>query len=235
MTDIEVAGIPVTSFNSVKDAVSRILPANGPIRGSATAINALKVVEADRQPNIKHLLLGASIRYADGFPIALAMRWRGADSVRIPGCELWEALMAEAGARQIRVYLLGGTPEVNAGAANRLREELGVLIVGATDGYGSDSSMIEHVVTSRPEFVTVALGSPRQERFIAECQSRYPEAFYMGVGGSLDVYTGHVRRAPLPLRKIGLEWLYRLLAQPARLSRQRRLIHFVRMAVAGRL
>ena len=75
--------------------------------------------------------------------------------------------------------------------------------------------------------VIVALGSPKQEQFIQRCKEQHPEAFYMGVGGSFDVYVGNVKRAPNFWIKLNLEWFYRLISEPKRIFRQYKLLKFL--------
>ncbi|PLL09905.1 lipopolysaccharide N-acetylmannosaminouronosyltransferase, partial [Klebsiella pneumoniae] len=83
--------------------------------------------------------------------------------------------------------------------------------------------------------VTVAMGSPRQEIFMRDCRRLYPHALYMGVGGTYDVFTGHVHRAPKFWQDLGLEWFYRLLLQPSRIKRQFRLLRYLRWHYSGKL
>ncbi|MGQ7146924.1 WecB/TagA/CpsF family glycosyltransferase, partial [Escherichia sp. SS-MK2] len=83
---------------------------------------------------------------------------------------------------------------------------------------------------SGAQIVTVAMGSPKQEIFMRDCRLVHPDALYMGVGGTYDVFTGHVKRAPKIWQTLGLEWLYRLLSQPSRIKRQLRLLRYLRCA-----
>ncbi len=68
-----------------------------------------------------------------------------------------------------------------------------------------------------------------------DCRAVYPDALYMGVGGTYDVFTGHVKRAPKLWQHLGMEWLYRLLSQPSRLKRQLRLLRYLRWHYSGKL
>ncbi|WP_139766913.1 WecB/TagA/CpsF family glycosyltransferase, partial [Salmonella enterica] len=81
---------------------------------------------------------------------------------------------------------------------------------------------------SGAKIVTVAMGSPKQELLMRDCREVHPHALYMGVGGTYDVFTGHVKRAPKIWQNLGLEWLYRLLSQPRRITRQMRLLRYLR-------
>ena len=111
-------------------------------------------------------------------------------------------------------------------------------IVGSQDGYFSADQrqqLFERVRDSGAKIVTVAMGSPRQEILMRDCRLVYPAALYMGVGGTYDVFTGHVHRAPKFWQNLGLEWFYRLLLQPSRIKRQFRLLRYLRWHYSGKL
>lgn len=101
---------------------------------------------------------------------------------------------------------------------------------GSQDGYFKPEerdALFERIRASGAKFVTVAMGSPKQELLMRDCRKVYPDALYMGVGGTYDVFTGHVKRAPKAWQDMGLEWLYRLLSQPTRWRRQFKLLKYV--------
>ncbi len=234
---IEVGGIPVTPFGSMQEAVSEIIRADGSVvPGSWVAINAEKVVRARRDKDVRAVLEQATLRYPDGMSVVWTMRQKGAITTRIPGVDLWLALMTRAGQLGIPVYLVGARPETLDAVQSRLREDFGVSVVGATDGFGFvESDLVDRIQGSGPKIVTVALGSPRQEEFIQRCRAAHPQAFYMGVGGTYDVFAGNVRRAPTWMRNHGLEWLFRLLRHPTRIWRYRSLVRYLAAHVARRL
>ena len=120
----------------------------------------------------------------------------------------------------------------------KLRERWKVNIVGSQDGYFSADQrqqLFKRVRDSGAKIVTVAMGSPRQEILMRDCRLVYPAALYMGVGGTYDVFTGHVHRAPKFWQNLGLEWFYRLLLQPSRIKRQFRLLRYLRWHYSGKL
>lgn len=148
----------------------------------------------------------------------------------------WEMLAAidRAG---LSVYLLGGTAEESRGAAERIGKRLpGLRIAGAHPGYlkGRDNAIAE-ISAARPDVLLVAMGFPRQERWIAENLSRLPVKVAVAEGGSLSFISGAIRRAPRWMRRSGLEWFYRLLRQPSRLRRQLALPVFVWLVFRERL
>ena len=157
---------------------------------------------------------------------------------RVAGADLWEELMARAGKEGTPVFLVGGKPEVLAQTEAKLRNQWNVNIVGSQDGYFKPEqrqALFERIHASGAQIVTVAMGSPKQEIFMRDCRLVHPDALYMGVGGTYDVFTGHVKRAPKIWQTLGLEWLYRLLSQPSRIKRQLRLLRYLRWHYTGNL
>lgn len=208
--------------------------------GTLVAINAEKVLIAEQDRNLNALLAEAEYLYPDGISIVRAIRrkYPQAKVSRIAGADLWEALMAIAGQKAIPVFLLGGKAEILKQTENKLRTQWQVNIVGSQDGYFKPEQreiLFERIKASGAKIVTVAMGSPRQEIFIRDCQRVYPDALYMGIGGTYDVFTGHVKRAPKLWQQLGLEWLYRLLSQPSRIKRQIKLLRFLGHYYSGNL
>lgn len=204
--------------------------------GFAVAVNAEKVISAMKDENLKDCLLSASLLYADGISVVKTIKSKGVVNSRIPGCELWVELMKKVAESGQSVYLLGATEETNKATAKKLKEQFGVHNLTRRNGFFEDEeSIIDEVVRLKPEIVTVALGSPRQEFLIAKLREVHPGAFYMGVGGSYDVFVGKIRRAPKLLRQLHLEWLYRLITEPRRIVRQFSLLHYFVLHVAGKL
>lgn len=201
-------------------------------QGKLIAINAEKVMTAEDDSALRELLEHAEYKYADGISIVRAIRrkYPAADIQRVAGADLWQALMEKAGELQIPVFLIGGKPQILKETEDQLRNQWNVNIVGSQDGYFDKSQSDElysRIRASGAKFVTVAMGSPKQEMLMRDCQKVYPDALYMGVGGTYDVFTGHVKRAPKVWRDLGLEWLYRLLSQPTRWRRQVKLVKFL--------
>lgn len=200
--------------------------------GTLVAINAEKVLTAESQPALRQLIDEAEFKYADGISIVRSVRkkYPQAEVSRIAGADLWEGLMERAGREGTPVFLIGGKPQVLAQTEDKLRRQWNVNIVGSQDGYFAPAdreALFARIAASGAKIVTVAMGSPRQEILMRDCKAVWPEALYMGVGGTYDVFTGHVKRAPKIWQKMGLEWLYRLIMQPSRLRRQLRLLKYL--------
>ena len=136
-------------------------------------------------------------------------------------------------------YLLGSTQSVVEETVRKLQKDFpGIVIAGFHNGYLSTESQKKDVINDirckKPDVIFVAMGSPRQELLMAELQEIHP-ALYMGLGGSFDIYTGKAKRAPKWWIEHNLEFAYRLMKEPKRISRQIHLLRFVWMLVANKL
>lgn len=232
--------LQLIGWRNIEHAVD-YLYAEGDIRqGTLVAINAEKMLTVEDDPEVRQLIDAAELKYADGISVIRALRkkYPQAQVSRVAGADLWEALMARAGAQGTPVFLVGGKPQVLAQTILKLRERWQVNIVGSQDGYFTPDereALFARIRESGAKIITVAMGSPRQEILMRDCRAHYPAALYMGVGGTYDVFTGHIRRAPKCWQNLGLEWLYRLLLQPTRIKRQIRLLRYLHWYYTGQL
>lgn len=225
--DIELWG-----FSDIGQFCDFLLSENGVKTGTLVAINAEKVLASERDAQLRTLIKEADYKYADGVSIEASIRrkYPAARVKRVPGADLWEALMQRAGKLGTPVFLIGGKEAVLSQTEDKLRKQWNVNIVGSQNGYFTPAereALFTRIKESGAQVVTVAMGSPRQEVLMRDCHRLFPDALYMGVGGTYDVFIGAVKRAPKGWQKLGLEWLYRLLNQPSRLPRQLRLLKFV--------
>lgn len=238
MDKLEIRGVELITAKNQSALVDFLMTENGLKTGVLVAINAEKMILAEENPEIATLLAEAEYKYADGISIVKSILRKYPHSrplTRIAGADLWEALMQRAGKLGVPVFLLGATPEVLAQTAEKLAQWQ-VNIVGSQDGYFADEqAVIAKIQQSGAKFVSVALGSPKQERFMQKARTVYPDCLYMGVGGTYDVFVGKVKRAPKCWQDVGLEWLYRLLQQPTRWRRQVRLLKYAWYYVTKRL
>jgi N-acetylglucosaminyldiphosphoundecaprenol N-acetyl-beta-D-mannosaminyltransferase len=164
----------------------------------------------------------------DGIGIVWALRRQGLDAQRLPGIEFAEALMrlcAEAG---WPVAWVGGAPGVAHEAREKLAQKLpGLHVAVCHHGYfapdeAAAQQLLEDIARAQPRVVLAALGSPRQEFFLQRLGpllSPNHGCLLMGVGGTLDVWSGQVKRAPAWMQRLHLEWAWRLMRQPRRLGR----------------
>ena len=236
----ELRGLKLIGWRDMQHALD-YLCAGGEIKqGTLVAINAEKMLTLEDDEQVRTLIEAAEFKYADGISVVRSLRKKfpQARVSRVAGADLWEALMIRAGKEKIPVFLVGGKPEVLRQTELKLRLQYQVNIVGSQDGYfqaDQRQALFSRIRDSGAKIVTVAMGSPRQEILMRDCRICYPDALYMGVGGTYDVFTGHVKRAPKIWQQLGLEWLYRLLSQPCRIKRQLRLLRYLRWHYTGKL
>ena len=237
VAQVNIGPVAVSAFADMQHLLEYVIRDDGSVyAGSAIAINPEKVLTALRDPQLEQVISNADIRYGDGIGVVKVMRSRLKRHVqRIPGCELWQQLMLRAAKFKVPVFIVGAKPEVNQQTAAKLRQQQ-VNLVGAVDGYFSDEqALIAQIVQSGARIVSVAMGSPKQELLIQRIRQQHPDCFYMGVGGTYDVFTGNVKRAPALWCKLNLEWAYRLLAQPSRIGRQLGLLRYVWLYWTGKI
>lgn len=216
---VDVSVLP--SDEAAADLIRRRILAGA--RTFCIAINPEKVYLSKRNPRLGAIVRSAHIRICDGIGISLAsMVLHRRRIPRCTGIDLFMKLIRVCARENLRVFILGASPETNQEACWILtKEHPGLQIAGRHHGFFTDSApIIEEVNRSGADVLFVAMGSPLQEFWLAEQMPRLQVRLCMGVGGSLDVVSGSVKRAPALFRGTGLEWLYRLLSQPSRLRRQ---------------
>jgi UDP-N-acetyl-D-mannosaminouronate:lipid I N-acetyl-D-mannosaminouronosyltransferase len=196
-------------------------------------VNAVKVADADP---IIIALTATHLGYPDGIGAVLALRRLGIPATRLPGADLWLRILERyAGERSF--YLVGGTEEVTRIVAEKLVLTYPGIELWYRDGYlrpGDRERLQEDLRTHQPDFVFVAMGSPRQEVLMASLYEAHP-AVYLGLGGSFDAYAGRKQRAPRRVQQIGLEWAFRLIREPGRIRRLPAIIRFAALLGTGRL
>nr|BET44697.1 MAG: lipopolysaccharide N-acetylmannosaminouronosyltransferase [Candidatus Aschnera chinzeii] len=224
-------GYKIISFYNISHVINYIFTKNNIKYGMLCAINAEKIIIANKNKEFYKLLSNAEYLYADGISIVIGIKhkYHNTNIIRIPGIDLWESIIKKASQQFMPIYLIGSKKEIIEKTKNLLIKKLNSNIVGIHDGYFNDSEknkLFIEIKNSGAKIITVGLGSPKQEFFMHECQQVYSNALYMGVGGTYDVFAGYVKRAPKIWQKLGLEWCYRLLSQPTRIKRQLKLLYF---------
>jgi N-acetylglucosaminyldiphosphoundecaprenol N-acetyl-beta-D-mannosaminyltransferase len=190
------------------------------------------IVRAQSDPEFRDILMRAELVTPDSIGILWAARRKGKPiPERVSGVDLLDRLCKESANAGYRLYFLGAAPGVAEVAAERMRlRHPGCNIVGARHGYfpeESDEVVAREVAEAKPDILFVAMGIPRQEKFIARTRPIVRAPVAMGVGGSLDVFSGRARRAPGWVQRLGLEWLWRLALNPRRLAKAKALPKFV--------
>lgn len=221
---VDLRGVKVHAFDS-PDSLMNYADAHP---GILVAVNAEKIMNA----NATTLpIINNNIAYCDGSGAVLAARQKGAkNAVKIAGCELWLHIIDRHHADRT-FYIIGATPEVHEKTIEGLRKRHpDIRIVGHRDGYIHDDAqrqaLINDVAEKRPDIVFVAMGSPKQEILMSDMQRLHPKAIYQGLGGSFDVFTGKVARAPRWWIDHNLEFAYRLIRQPKRITRNFKFIRY---------
>ena len=229
MPTIDLRGVHINAITELQ-AVQHILTELGAGRGGMVVT-----------PNLDHLhrclhdigfaalVSEAEMIVADGMPLVWASKLQGTPlPERVAGSNLISSLSRAAAESGRSVYLLGGAPGTAEGAARALRAKFPALKIAGTIcppvGFENDPTMMAELITAvsaaRPDIVFVALGSPKQERLILKLRPLLPHAWWLGVGISFSFLSGDVRRAPVWMQKIGMEWLHRLVQEPRRLFRR---------------
>ena len=208
------------TFNHVVDLVDGAMKTDN-YRYIAT-VNSEFVNEATRNSDFKKAINNAWISVCDAVGVKWAMMYlHGIKIERIPGVDLTWALLKLAEDRGYTVFLLGGEPDTicETVAKNIKVVHPNIKIVGSCALGPKDPETINEVNRLKPDILFVAYGSPKQEIFLHQNRKKFDVKVAVGVGGTFDFISGNVKRAPIWMRKIGLEWLYRLIRQPSRIIR----------------
>jgi N-acetylglucosaminyldiphosphoundecaprenol N-acetyl-beta-D-mannosaminyltransferase len=230
---ISLHGVSLHAITEAQAVAHVIAALDANLGGVAVTPNLDHLRRCRLDPKFAEMLSRADLAVADGMPLVWASRLQGTPlPQRVAGSNLICSLSAAASAAGRSIFLLGGAPGT-AEAAGRLLQQrhLGLTVAGQLCppiGFDSDPEQIRAIgdalIAARPDIVFVALGSPKQERLIAELRTLLPNAWWLGVGISFSFLTGDVKRAPRWMQRIGMEWTHRLLQEPRRLF-ARYLIH----------
>ncbi len=174
----------------------------------------------------------ADLVLADGAGTVWAGRKLGHNvPERVAGCDLFVELAKLAAKKQYKIFLFGAAPGIaEAAQAKLLSMAPGLQVAGCRNGYFDESeneAIIKEINGSGADMLFLALGAPKQEKWLARYRKELKPAVLMGVGGSFDVLAGKMERAPLWMQKASLEWLFRLYKQPSRIGRMMVLPQFV--------
>lgn len=190
-----------------------------------------EIVEVCREdPAAREAVNGAALVLPDGIGVIKGAAMLGTPlKERVPGVEFATRLLERMAGEGMSLYLLGAKPGVAELAAERLKERYpGLRIAGTHDGYFQDDGpIVEDIRQSGADAVFVCLGAPKQELWMARNGPATGARLLCGLGGSLDVFAGTVKRAPKFWRDHGLEWFYRLCSDPRRLGRMIKLPLFL--------
>lgn len=186
-------------------------------------INPEMIIEGNKNDRFGRVLNNAGLTVPDGVGIKIALKIKGINQETVPGVEFAKKIASICALDGYSVGLFGAKEEIVQLAAKKLREEYENLnITYIRNGYFSEPDLNvikEELKAISPRVLFVALGSPKQEMIISELKEEMPNTIFIGVGGSFDVWSGVVQRAPEIYQKLGLEWLYRTVKEPSRFKR----------------
>lgn len=226
-----VAGVPVDDVTA-EEALELIAWFIGAGRGSGrtfqiATVNVDFVVNAQHDQVLREILLRADLCVADGMPVVWYSKLKGVPlRERVTGADLVPSLVDRSREHGWRVLLFGSAPGVAEAAADLLVGRFpGASVHGISgpmlrDVAAMEQEWLDAITELRPDVICVALGNPKQEKWIEAFRSRLGVPVLIGVGGTLDFLVGGRRRAPDWMKRSGLEWVYRAAQEPGRLGRR---------------
>lgn len=180
------------------------------------------VMKAEKDREFFEIINQASLVVPDSVGILWAAKKMGSPlKQRVPGIDLIHSAARENQKYPWKIFFLGAAPGVAEKAARKLEELYpGFSVAGVHHGYfEDDGEVIDKINKCNPDVLFIAMGSPTQEKWFVRNRDKLKEVVAIGVGGSFDVISGRLKRAPPIFRKLGLEWFYRLITQPSRIKR----------------
>jgi N-acetylglucosaminyldiphosphoundecaprenol N-acetyl-beta-D-mannosaminyltransferase len=239
VTQARVLGVRVDCLNmqATLDRIDQMVQAGG--QHLVATVNPEFIMRARRDSDFARVLESADLCLPDGTGVVWAARRQGCSmSGPVTGVDLIPPLAALCATRGYRLFLLGAGPGVAAELATRLRAGHPVLEVAAHPGSSdpsSDDETVSLIRAHRTQVLLVAFGAPKQELWIDRLKDRLGVAVGIGVGGAYDYLAGRVPRAPMWMRRAGLEWLHRLIRQPWRVRRMTVLpVYAIKVLGAGK-
>lgn len=188
-------------------------------------VNADKINEANSNEKLKEIINSCGIINADGASVILASKYLNKPlPERVAGIDLMQELIELSEKKGYSIYLLGAKKEVVEKTKEViLKKYPKINLLGVRDGYFKDEEWEKIAIelnNIKPNFVFVGITSPKKEYLIEYLQNKGINSVFMGVGGSFDVISGNIKRAPKWMQKINLEWLYRVMQEPKRLFKR---------------
>jgi N-acetylglucosaminyldiphosphoundecaprenol N-acetyl-beta-D-mannosaminyltransferase len=198
------------------------------------AVNPEKIVRSQKDGELLSALREADFLIPDGIGVILGLKLIYGKEIgpvaRVTGIDLMRSLLDSADRRTMKVFLFGGSAQVNRKAAGIISSRYpGLIVAGKEHGYISEDryeELVQKINSLDIDILFVGLGSPKQEIWIQRRKNKLRAKICMGVGGSLDVIAGKATWAPKWIQRAGLEWLYRLIREPGRIRRQMALPQF---------
>ena len=218
---VELLGFNIDNYSFEEAVVRAKNMIDGHKVSQIVTINPEMFQCAEKDADFANIIKEAEMVIPDGVGVKIALKLTGKKADRIPGIDFAKRLLTEASKSDIPTAIIGAKEEVIEKAVDNLQREIkGLNIVYYHNGYfDSDEEIYRELKAKSPKLILVALGSPKQEVFIYNAKKVLNPALMIGIGGSLDVWSGNVKRAPKIFQILGLEWLYRTITQPSRFKR----------------
>ena len=219
---IDLLGCPVDVLTMAETVERAGAAMKSRARLQHVALNVAKFINMRSDPILRSDVMGSDIVGIDGMGIVLAARWLGVPvKERVAGIDLFQEILKLCARDGFRPFLFGAKSEVLHRAADAIVTRFPTIqFAGLRDGYFSqhqEAEVVEQIRKSKADCLFIAMPTPRKERFLAAYRDRLGVPFIMGIGGSLDVISGQVRRAPPIIQSMGLEWLHRVYEEPRRM------------------
>ncbi len=222
MKRVKICDIPVDvlTMGQTIDIIDRAISERKTIHH--VVINAAKVVNAQKDEELKKSITDCDIINADGQAIVWASRFLNVPlPERVAGIDLMDELVRLAAKKKYKVFLLGAKEEIVKKVANTYSDKYGpAIIAGYRNGYfkkEEELQVAKQIAESNADILFVAITSPKKEIFLNTYKKEINIPFIMGVGGSFDVVAGFVKRAPVWMQRSGLEWFFRVIQEPKRM------------------
>lgn len=223
---IHILGTPIDNLTMEEtlDIVDKAIKNQGHIHH--TVVNAGKIVSMHENAELKESVTEADLINVDGQAVVWVSRLFNTPlKERVAGIDLMERLVELAYRKKYRIFFFGAKEEVVTKLVNMYSEKYSPeIIAGYKNGYfkkEEERTIAEQIAASNPNILFVAISSPVKENFLYHNKDLLSKVnLIMGVGGSFDVIAGYVKRAPVWMQKIGLEWLFRVYQEPRRMLKR---------------
>ena len=184
-------------------------------------INPEMFETAEKDSEFSKIIKEAEMVIPDGIGVKIALKINNHNVDRIAGIDFAKTMLEEMAKENLPVAIVGAKEEIISDAIKNIKDEIpNINIVYYHNGYFSnDEEIYKELIEKEPRLILVAMGAPRQEKFIYNAKKLLKPCLMVGIGGSLDVWSGHTKRAPEIYQKLGIEWLYRTISQPERFKR----------------
>ncbi|WP_421813331.1 WecB/TagA/CpsF family glycosyltransferase [Flagellimonas sp.] len=223
MNRIEFLGIPIDNLTMAETLTTISGAIEQKRQLHHVVVNAGKVVAMQKDEQLKESVVNSNLINVDGQAVVWASRFLGTPlKERVAGIDLMENLVMLSGRKGYKIFFLGATEKIVKSVVNKYTKEHGEeIIAGYRNGYFKNSEeqqIAEQISKSGAQLLFVAISSPKKEKFLYQYREKLANVnLIMGVGGSFDVVAGKMKRAPLWMQKVGLEWFYRFVQEPKRM------------------